>query len=319
MSEAEAAAPQAAADAPAPMPAAVGPRRYDISSKERVVDARMPTMDIVNGRFARHLQSGVFTLLRRHADVAASPITVQRHSAFMAGLAPTSRLALASLKPLRGNALVVCDGALLHGLVETMYGGPCRLPAEVPERELSATEQRVFTRLMGVMCHEYRRAWKGIHDFGIEHLRLEPVPQFAGIAGAGEAVVSTTFTLTVGELTGPLHLCLPYSALEPLRDLLYASPLGDADAVDRGWITLLTQQLQSAEVSLVAQLATAELTIEQLLSMQPGDFIELDRAPRIDACVDNVPLFRCHYGTNGGKYALRIDECLTSTGENHGQ
>ncbi|RZI98741.1 MAG: flagellar motor switch protein FliM, partial [Rubrivivax sp.] len=276
------------------------------------------TLDIINTRFARHLQSGVFALLRRHADVTASALKVQRHSAFMSERTEHCRLSLATLKPLRGNALVVCDGQLLHGLVETLYGGPCRVRTDLDPRELSATEQRVLARLMATVCGEYCKAWKGIHAFGMEYLRTEPVPQFASIAGPNESVVTTTFTLTVGELTGNVHLCLPYTALEPLRDVLYASPLGDADAVDRRWISQLTREIQSAEVTLVAQLATADLTVEQLLSMQPGDFIGLDRTPTIEACVDNVPLFRCHYGLNAGKYAIRIDECLNATGENHG-
>lgn len=310
--------PAAAPDASATAPARASPR-YDISSKERVVDARMPTMEIVNARFARHFQSGLFGLLRRHADVVAGPLAVHKHSAFMSQLTPAAALSLVAVRPLRGSGLVVCEGPLLYGLVEALYGGPCRLRTDLDARELSATEQRVLTRLVNLVCQEYKKAWKGIHPLELEHQRLETLPQFASIAGPNEAVVSTAFSLTVGELTGTLHICMPYTSLEPLRDVLYASPLGDAESVDRRWSGMLTREIQAAEVTLVAQLATADVTVEQLLSMKPGDFIELDRTALIDASVDNVPLFRCHYGTNGGKYALRIDQCLTSNGEHHGQ
>ncbi len=309
------AAAAAAAPASAPVP---GTLRYDLSSKERVVSERMPTMDIVNTRFARHFQSGLFGLLRRHADVSAGPVTVQRHSAFMGALVMPGNLNVISLKPLRGNALVVCDSGFLYGLVEAMYGGPCRLRTDLESRDLSATEQRVLNRLVNVICTEYRKAWKGIHPIEFEYQRLETLPHFASICGPNEAVVSTAFTLTVGELTGTIHIGMPYTALEPLRDVLYASPLGDSDAVDRRWTGMLTREIQSAEVTLVAELANAVVTVEQLLSMKPGDFIELDRTPRVTASVANVPLFNCRYGTHNAKYAIRIDECINSTGENHG-
>jgi flagellar motor switch protein FliM len=63
----------------------------------------------------------------------------------------------------------------------------------------------------------------------------------------------------------------------------------------------------------VAELATAPATVEQLLSFKPGDFIELDLHPGIQAKVSGVPILDCHYGTSNGKYALKIDQLLTSS------
>jgi flagellar motor switch protein FliM len=313
MSEAD--APQQAAPQTAPS----GIPRYDVASKERVVSAHMPTMDIVNERFARHFQSGLFTLMRRHADVRVGKLTVHRHSAFMGALAHPCHLNVVSLKPLRGSGLVVCGTPLLYGMVEALYGGPGRQRTDMAARELSATEQRVLTRLVTVVCDEYKKAWRGIHPMEFEYQRSETLPQFASVCGPQEVVVSTDFEVTLGELSGTVHVCMPYGALEPLRDVLYASPLGDAEAVDQRWLTMLTREIQSAEVTLSAQLATADVTVEQLLSMKPGDFIQLDRTPRISANVDGVPLFLCHYGTHNSKYAIRIDECLNPSGETHGQ
>ena len=66
---------------------------------------------------------------------------------------------------------------------------------------------------------------------------------------------------------------------------------------------LLKNEIQSAEVELVATLATAPATVEQLLSFKPGDFVELDLEPVIQAKVDGVPVFDCHYGTSNKHYS----------------
>ncbi|MGA0571421.1 flagellar motor switch protein FliM [Variovorax sp. VNK109] len=321
MSEAQEAPQQAAEEAASPpAPAAAGGmQRYDLVSKERVVSDRMPTMDIVNERFARYFQSGLFTMLRRHADVKAGAVSVQRHSEFMGSLEHPTHLNIITLNPLRGHGLVTCGMPLLFGMVEGLYGGPGILRGDLEARELSATEQRVLSRLLKVACEEYKRAWKGIHEFEPAFVRSETLPQFAAVCGPLEIVVVTSFEIAVGELTGTIHIAMPYTALEPMRDLLYASPLGDVEAIDRRWVSRLTREIQSAEITLSAQLATADVTIEQLLTMQPGDFIELDREPRIEASVDGVPLFKCLYGTHNGKYAIRVDECLGAPGENHGE
>ena len=107
-----------------------------------------------------------------------------------------------------------------------------------------------------------------------------------------------------------MHFCIPYSTLEPIRDVLYSTIQGDSVEPDRRWVNLLKAQIQSAEVDLVAELAHAPATVEQLLSFKPGDFIELDLEPMIQAKVDGVPVFDCHYGTSTGKYAIKIDRLV---------
>jgi flagellar motor switch protein FliM len=92
--------------------------------------------------------------------------------------------------------------------------------------------------------------------------------------------------------------------------VLYSATQGDSVEVDRRWVTVLSREIQAAEVTLVAELAQAQATVEQLLAMKAGDFIELEREPRIQASIGGVPIFNCQYGTHNAKYAIRIEECL---------
>jgi flagellar motor switch protein FliM len=125
--------------------------------------------------------------------------------------------------------------------------------------------------------------------------------------------VATNFTLEIGETTGSVHFCIPYSTLEPIRDVLYSTIQGDAAEPDRRWVNLLKEQIQSAEVDLVAELGTTPATVEQLLAFKPGDFLELDLDPVIQAKIQGVPVFDCHYGTSSGRYAIKIEQLLSSS------
>ena len=135
-------------------------------------------------------------------------------------------------------------------------------------------------------------------------------PQFANIATPSEIVITTSFQLEIGEIAGAIHFCMPYATLEPIRDVLYSSTQGDSVEVDRRWVNVLTQEIHAAEITLVAELAQAHATVEQLLAMKVGDFIELERRPRIEVTVEGVPVFECQYGTHNAKYAVRIDRNL---------
>jgi flagellar motor switch protein FliM len=290
-----------------------GIRAYDLSSQERVVRGRMPAMEVINERFARNLRVGLFNFIRKSPEIAIGGIKVLKFSAFLREIVVPTNFNIVSIKPLRGNGLVVCEPSLVFAVIDALFGGVGRFHTRIEGRDFSPTELRVILRLVETIGHEYKKAWSGIYPIDVEYQRSEMQPQFANIATPGEMVVATTFTLEIGETSGAVHLCVPYSTLEPIRDVLYSTVQGDSAEPDRRWVNLLKQQIQSADVDLVAELARAPATVEQLLSFKVGDFVELDLHPMIQAKVDGVPVFDCHYGTSNNRYAIKIDRMITSS------
>jgi flagellar motor switch protein FliM len=301
-----------------------GIRDYDLSSQERIVRGRMPTMEVINERFARNIRLGIFNFIRKSPEVAIGGIKVQKYSAFLREIVVPTNFNIMSVKPLRGSGLIVCDPSLVFAVIDALYGGVGRFHTRIEGRDFSPTEQRVILRLVETIVNEYKKAWTGVYPLELEYQRSEMQPQFANVATPSEIVVATNFTLEIGETTGSIHFCIPYSTLEPIRDYLYSTIQGDAVEPDRRWVNLLKHQIQAAEVELVAELATAGATVEQLLSFKPGDFVELDLNPLIKAKVSGVPVFDAHYGTSNNRYAIKIDKMLTGANmtwigeQNHG-
>src|SRR5574343_1853856 len=275
-----------------------GIRDYDLANQERIVSGRMQTMEIICERFASNIRVGLFNLIRKSPEVSIGGIKVQKYSAFLREIVVPTNFNIMQVRPLRGSGLVVCDPSIVFSVIDALFGGAVKFHTRIEGRDFSATEQRVIERLVEVVSTEYKRAWAGIYPLELDYQRSEMQPQFANIATPSEIVVATSFTLEIGETSGQLHFCIPYSTLEPIRDVLYSSMQGDSVEPDHRWVNLLKQQIQSAEVDLVVELATAPATVEQLLALKPGDFIELDLDPLVEAKVDRVPVFECHYGTS---------------------
>ena len=289
-----------------------GMRDYDLASQERIVRGRMPTMEVINERFARNIRIGLFNLIRKSPEVAIGGIKVQKFSAFLREIVVPTNFNIMSVKPLRGSGLIVCDPSLVFAVIDSLFGGMGKFHTRIEGRDFSPTELRVIQRLVEVIVHEYKKAWMGIYPVELEYQRSEMQPQFANIATPSEIVVATNFTLEVGETSGSIHFCVPYSTLEPIRDVLYSTIQGDSVEPDWRWVNLLKQQIQAAEVDLVAELAHAPATVEQLLSFKPGDFIELDLDPMIQAKIDGVPVFDCHYGTSNNHYSVKVHKLLAN-------
>jgi flagellar motor switch protein FliM len=288
-------------------------RNYDIASQERIVRGRMPTMEIINERFARNIRLGIFNFIRKSPEVAIGNIKVQKYSAFLREIVVPTNFNIVSVRPLRGSGLIVCDPTLVFAVIDALFGGAGKYHTRIEGRDFSPTEQRIIMRLVDVVTGEYKKAWQGIYPLELEYQRSEMQPQFANIATPSEIVVATSFTLEIGDTSGTIHFCIPYATLEPIRDVLYSTVQGDSNEPDRRWVNLMKEQIQAAEVELVAELAQAPATVEQLLSFKAGDFIELDLRQCIQAKVVGVPVLDCHYGISNGKYALKVDQLLTST------
>jgi flagellar motor switch protein FliM len=304
-------------------PLADGVRSVDLANQERMVRDRMPTLEIVGERFAKNIRAGLFAFIRKSPEVSIGAVRVQKYSAFLREIAVPTNFNIVSIKPLRGLGLIVCEPQLIFAMIDALFGGAGKYPTRIEGRDFSATEQRIIRRLLDVVMADYKKAWASIYPLELEFQRSEMQPQFANIATPGEIVVSTSFTLEIGETSGTIHFCIPYATFEPIRDVLYGAMQGDANAPDRRWINLMTQQIQAAEVELVAELGHAPATVEQLLALKSGDFIELDLKPGIQAKVAGVPVLECHYGTSNGKYALKVDQLLAGSkdgwlGETHG-
>ena len=290
-----------------------GIRAYNIGTQERIVRGRMPTLELANERFARYLRIGLFNYMHRNAEISVGPIRVQKYSEFIRNLVVPTNLNLVVAKPLRGTALFIFDPNLVFLVVDNMFGGDGRFHTRVEGRDFTATEQRIIQGLLNVVFAEYSKSWKPVHDINFEYVRSEMNSQFANIATPSEIVISTTFTLEFGGATADMHICFPYSMLEPIRDLLYSTMQSDQLSSDKRWIGTLRKQLQGAEVELVAHLGTGKITLGQILKLKVGDVIPLNISERIEASVDNVPLMECSYGQQNGQYALKLERFIGSS------
>ncbi|MBS0309540.1 MAG: flagellar motor switch protein FliM [Proteobacteria bacterium] len=293
-----------------------GVRPYNLATQERIVRGRMPTLEIINERFARLLRIGLFNFLHRSAEVSIGPVRVSKYSEFIRNLVVPTNLNLIHMKPLRGTALMVFDPNLVFLLVDNLFGGDGRFHTRVEGRDFTQTEQRIIQRVLGIVFENYAKSWEPVYPVEFEYIRSEMNTQFANIATPNEVVVSTTFTIELGPVSGEMHFCIPYSMIEPIRDLLTSSLQGETLEMDKRWIRLMTQQIQTAEVELIANMGTARATFGNILNMKVGDILPLTIPEMVAAEVDGVPVMECSYGKFNGQYALRVEKLLTySTSE----
>jgi flagellar motor switch protein FliM len=283
-----------------------GVRSYDIGRQERIVRGRMPTLELIHERFARLFRIGLYNFMRRSAEISINPVKVQKYSDFVRNLVVPTNLNVVHANPLRGSGLIIIEPTLVFQVVDHLFGGNGQIHTRIEGRDFTPTEQRVIMRILDVVFAEFEKAWSTVYPLKYEYVRSEMNTQFANICTPTEVVVTASFTVDLGSGGGDIHVCLPYSLLEPIRDTIYSSFQADRAESDMRWVRLMTEQVQDAKLELVAKLAEANLTLRDLTELKVGDVISLAVPETLEATVNGIPVLECKYGVSNGQYALKV-------------
>lgn len=289
----------------APMPDNVRP--YDLTSREHLVQTRLPVLEIITQKFSQHFRISLYDFVKVPCEITPVPLRIMKYADFMRGVTAPANINLIRIAPLAGHALVIIDPNLIFLMVDNLFGGRGRFHKDGEPREFTPTEQRIIQRLMAEVIDCQGRSWQMVHPINFEYVRSESYKQYLNICTPDDMLVINTMSIKMGETVGELIICFPFTSLEPIRDILSVTTRQEREVADRSWTKLMTSQVQAAEVTLAADLGTATMALRHVLNMQVGDFFPIEVPESIQARADSTPLIECGFGVSNGRYALRVE------------
>ncbi len=278
---------------------------YDLTSQDRIVRGRMPTLEMVNARFARYTRISLFNLLRKNADVQVGGLQVMKFGEYVHTMYVPTSLNMVKIRPLRGTALFVLDAKLVFKLVDNFFGGEGR-HAKIEGREFTPTENRIVQKMLEQAFVDMKEAWKTVMDIDFEYLSSEVNPSMANIVSPSEVVVINTFHIELDGGGGELHMTMPYSMLEPIKEMLDAGLQTDVDEKDDRWGTVLRRDILNADIELNANIVEKQVTLGDIADLKVGDVLPVEMPEKIALRVNGVPIFDTQLGVSNGRLALKI-------------
>ncbi|MCW3173607.1 flagellar motor switch protein FliM [Shewanella subflava] len=283
-------------------------RSYDFSSQDRIVRGRMPTLEIVNERFARHLRISMFNMMRRAAEVSINGVQMLKFGEYVHTLFVPTSLNMVRFSPLKGTALITMEARLVFILVDNFFGGDGRFHAKIEGREFTPTERRIVQLLLKIIFEDYKDAWAPVMDVEFEYLDSEVNPAMANIVSPTEVVVINSFHIEVDGGGGDFHITLPYSMIEPIRELLDAGVQSDKQDTDMRWSQALRDEIMDVQVGFDANIIEHELKLRDVMDFKAGDIIPIELPEYIMMRIEDLPTYRCKLGKSRDNLALKISE-----------
>ncbi len=291
-------------------------RSFDFNSQERIVRGRLPTLEMINERFARNFRVSMFNMLRRQAEIAVAGVQMMKFAEYVHSLYVPTSLNMIKIDPLKGTALFVIDPKLVFIVVDNFFGGEGRFYNKIEGREFTPTEQRVISMLLEQIFKDLEDAWRPVKNLTMEYQSSEVNPHLANIVSPTEVVVVSTFRIDLEGGGGDLHVTLPYSMIEPIRDLLDAGVQSDVSEVDDRWRLSLRDEIFESKIEIRSQLTEIELNLSDINQLKVGDVIPFDMPEDVVIEAEEIPLFRGSLGVSRGNAAIKINERVSRSSLN---
>jgi flagellar motor switch protein FliM len=287
---------------------------YDLTSQDRIIRGRMPTLEVTNEKFARMFRTTLSSLLRKVTNVNAISTDMVKFGEFMKSIPVPTSMHLFKLEPLRGNALIIVESKIIFMLVDIIFGGSGRNAFKIEGRDFTAIESNIIKKVILSALGDLEKAWQSLIGMKITYLRSEINPQFVQLVLPTDIVIVSNFEIEMDDSSGTISVCIPYSTMEPLRDRLQAGYQSEQLDVDRTWINRFKGGLLASKIELTARLGSTEINAGEVVSLKKGDVIPLSQfiLDPINVYVEDILKFRGRPVIYKGNQAIQILQIISS-------
>ena len=285
---------------------------YDLTSQDRIIRGRMPTLEIIHDRFVRMFRLTLSSALRKVVDISVRSTELLKFGEFLKTLPIPSSLNLFRMTPLRGNAIMVLETRLVFSLIDIFFGGTGELEVKAEGRDFTAIENKIVRRVVISALEDLQNAWRPVFPIQVAYTRSEINPQFIAIVPHSEVVVIVTFDVEMGKAPMTLTICIPYSLVEPIRSKLDSGFQSDQNESDNVWTSRFKDNLSEAEINILVTLGQTELTVREFLKLEVGDVLSIDQEADkpLDVEIEGVVKYRGFQGTYKGNQAIKVSELV---------
>jgi len=287
---------------------------YDLTSQDRIIRGRMPTLEMTNEKFVRMFRSTLSSMLRKITSVSAISTDMIKFGEFLKMIPVPTSMHLFKIEPLRGSALIVVESKIIFMLVDIIFGGTGKNSFKIEGREFTAIENNIIKKVVMSALGDIEKAWQSLINLKTTYLRSEINPQFVQLVPPTDVVIVCNFEIEVEYSSGIISLCIPYSTLEPLRDRLQAGYQSEHFEVDKNWINRFKTELFASKIDVTARLGNAQVHAGEIIHLKKGDVIPLDQfaTDPLHMYIEGVLKFKGRPVIYKGNQAIQVTHIIST-------
>ena len=279
-------------------------RPYDFAA-QRINRTQLPLLEMIHKNFADRAAASLSGLLGRSAALHYDSMESVKAADLQVSLPVPASIAVVRLKPLNGFAFISVEPALLLTLLDGFFGGTGRPNAD-SQAATAPAAQRFMALMLRSFAADVTAAWAPVAPLELELIKQETNPRLVQLGSPQDSVIVGKFTVEFAARSGRIDWLLPESLLAPHREALSGETGTAPVRKQAAWGPTLTSALQDAQLDTRAVLAEAQISLRELVSLNPGDIIPIEAPQQVTLLAGEVPLYQGRFGISQGRNALKI-------------
>jgi flagellar motor switch protein FliM len=287
-------------------------KNYDFKRALRFSKDQIRSLTRIHENFARLLTTFFSAQLRTYVQITVASVDQIPFEEFVRSIPNMTLINVFEVPPLDGNILMEINPNIAYSMLDRLMGGVGTSHSNVDN--LTEIETKIMTNLFERSFDNLREAWENIAEIDPMLVELEVNPQFLQMISPNETVVVISLNTIIGETSGMINICVPHVVLEPIVPNLSVRywMQTNTKAISPEQSKMLENRIKQAELPLIAELGTTNLTIEDFLQMNVGDVVQIDQkiVDPLILKVGNLPKFTVQPGKLNKKMAVQIIDPL---------
>lgn len=288
-------------------------RGYNFKRATRFSKDHLRSLTRIHENFARFLTTYFSTQLRTFVQINVVQVEQLPYDEFIRSIPKMTILNIFEAKPLEGRMVLEVNPNVAFAMLDRMLGGSGTVSGKVTV--LTEIETLIMERMFSRALDSLQEAWKTVADIIPRHDSLETNPQFMQIASANDTIALISLSTKIGETTGMINLCIPHVVIEPIMPRLSVHHMFVTQKKNKTpeEAEALEERINRAKLSLITELGESQLTIQEFLSLAPGDVITLNKPVEEGLLVKigDMTKFVGSPGTIKGKAAVQITQIVS--------
>ncbi|WP_439496749.1 flagellar motor switch protein FliM [Bosea sp. (in: a-proteobacteria)] len=249
---------------------------------------RLPMLEIIFERMVRLLSTSLRNFFTDNVEVSLESIRSVRFGDYINSISLPAMLSVFKAEEWDNFGLVTIESALIYSVLDTMLGGKRGQPAaRVDGRPFTSIELNLLKRVIGLVLSDAEAAFGPLSPVTFKVDRVESNPRFVSISRPANAAIRVELRFDMEGRGGSLHILLPYATIEPIRELLLESFMGEKLGRDPIWENHLATEVWQTDVAVKCVLHETRMPLKRVMKLEIGDTLMFDARP------DSVVALRC--------------------------
>jgi flagellar motor switch protein FliM len=293
---------------------------YDFRSPQKFSKDHIRTLELIHDNYARIISNYLTAQVRTNVKVKIESVQQITYEEFIHSVPNPTILTIFKMPPLNGSVLFETNPQFVFEIIDVLLGG--RGIGKYKLREFTDIDKNIIKVVNTGLISNLRLAWEDVLEVQTEIEGLETNPALNQTLAPNEPVALITFSVEMGKSSTFINMCIPYLSIEKVLDKLvvqYWFQDNDEDIINESR-EKLRERLNIVNMKLSAVLGTADITVNDFLSLNVGDVITLNEksSSPVKLTVEDKPYCYGKPGIIGKNMGIQILDIIDKDVENYG-